>query len=291
VSRRRDAATGRYYETWRDAQTNLLWGDALDSRYSHRNAVEINGAAVREMACASTEGIRAGTEGQTFRLPSRAEFEQAERNGVREIAPHMANRFFWSSSLYPAYAELAFGFSGNNGGVDFGNRGNVSSVRCVAVSSTGQRVSSTGQRVSSTGQRVSSTGAVFTRDTSVPSLGEAYRDPAGLIWGSIVRLNGQVKTMSQYEADKYCKSLGARLPTKEEFERLARYLTAQKYSPYLVGADGDVLPGLTGYPFWSSSLNPRNGGGVNAFGFSGSSGGFLNVSPLFDYSVRCVAIR
>jgi hypothetical protein len=58
-----------------------------------------------------------------------------------------------------------------------------------------------------------------------------------------------------------------------------------------VGADGDVLPGLTGYPFWSSSLNPRNGGGVNAFGFSGSSGGFLNVSPLFDYSVRCVAIR
>jgi hypothetical protein len=135
VSRRRDAATGRYYETWRDARTNLLWGDALDSLYRHRNAVEINGATVREIACASTEGIRAGTEGQTFRLPSREEFLQAERNGVREIAaPHMANRSFWSSSLGPKnYADHAFGFEGGNGGaVGYFRRSDDNSVRCVA---------------------------------------------------------------------------------------------------------------------------------------------------------------
>ena len=103
------------------------------------------------------------------------------------------------------------------------------------------------------------TGAIFAGDISVPALGEAYRDPSGLIWGRMIMGQGRNKhIMSQYDADRNCKAVGARLPTKEELEQLAKYLgkgTAQSYSPYLKDGKTDFLPGL-GYSFWSSSINP-----------------------------------
>lgn len=146
-------------------------------------------------------------------------------------------------------------------------------------------------------QRVSSTGAVFNRDISIPALGEAYRDPSGLIWGSIVMAQGKVNAMTQYSADKYCKDVGARLPTKEEFEQLAKYLgngTAQGYSPYLADGKTDFLPGLTSYSnytFWSSSVYPTHG--LFAFVFHGYTGdASSHYYRDFSYkSVRCVAGR
>ncbi len=46
------------------------------------------------------------------------------------------------------------------------------------------------------GQRTSNIGAVFVRDASIPALGEAYKDPSGLIWGSIVstKMGGKMIT-------------------------------------------------------------------------------------------------
>jgi len=143
-------------------------------------------------------------------------------------------------------------------------------------------------------QRVSSTGAVFTRDTTIPALGEAYKDPSGLIWGSIVTAQGRVNDMNQYDAEKYCKARGTRLPTREEFEQLAKYLgkgTANGYSPYLADGKTDILPGLSGhYQFWSSSFGSADPG--YAFFFDGHYG-YTHVinSYFYDRSVRCVAGR
>ena len=108
-------------------------------------------------------------------------------------------------------------------------------------------------------QRVSITGAVFTRDTSNPALGEAYRDPSGLIWGSVVTTpQGKIEKMTQYDAEKYCKSIGAWLPTREEFEQLAEYLgqgtASAGYDPYLTDGKTEILPGLANRYFWSASV-------------------------------------
>lgn len=141
-------------------------------------------------------------------------------------------------------------------------------------------------------KRTSSTGAIFTPDTSNPSLGEAYKDPSGLIWGRLVMAHGETNPMSQYDADKYCKDGGARLPTKEEFEQLAKYLgkgTANGYNPYLADGKTDLLPGLSGHWFWSSSVSPN--GTDNAFSFNGYNGLVYYGSRSSSYAVRCVAGR
>lgn len=149
------------------------------------------------------------------------------------------------------------------------------------------------QELSNTdGQRVSNTGAVFNRDISVPALGEAYRDPSGLIWGSIVMVQGKVNKMNQYDADKYCEDGGARLPTKEEFEQLAKYLgkgTAQGYSPYLADGKTDFLPGLSNYWFWSSSAYPYDSN--DAHDFYGNYGDVAFAYRVHSRAARCVAGR
>ena len=107
------------------------------------------------------------------------------------------------------------------------------------------------------GKLISASGAVFYRDTSNPALGEAYRDPSGLIWGDVVMDGQGIDTMDQHSADEYCKSRNARLPTKEEYEQLTRYLGRSKeqgYSPFLTDGITDYLPLLTFYWEWTSSV-------------------------------------
>jgi len=141
--------------------------------------------------------------------------------------------------------------------------------------------------------RVSTTGAVFTRDASVPAFGEAYRDPSGLIWGSIVIAQGEVNT--EYDADRYCKDRGGRLPTAREFQQLANYLgkgSALGYSPYLAyGKKIDFLPGLSSYWFWSWSDNPNHS--YYAYYFNGYTGYFTYflIRDVSNSAVRCVAGR
>ncbi len=154
--------------------------------------------------------------------------------------------------------------------------------------------------------RTTKTGAVFTRDRSHPDLGDAWRDPSGLIWGDIVKNeDGTVRKMVQSSewmkesggslpegelgAEEYCESIGARLPLKEEFTRLREYMGAQPgtlegYSHH----DDKVLPNLKNYWFWSSSLYPNNS---VAYFFFGNYGGIGSGGLSFKGAVRCVVER
>jgi hypothetical protein len=152
VARKRDRSTGRYYEVWKDSSTGLLWGDRLDSTYSHYNAVALatapcqvdhnapnyskNCPVTSEKACGSAEGKRAqaGVNEKSFGIPTIQEFLQAEKDGVREVAPNMAGQWYWSASLDSIYPEFARLFYGGDGGaynvVVFRSYGDAS-VRCV----------------------------------------------------------------------------------------------------------------------------------------------------------------
>ena len=139
-------------------------------------------------------------------------------------------------------------------------------------------------------QRVSVTGAVFTRDTSNLALGEAYRDPSGLIWGNVVTTpQGKIERMTQYDAEKYCQSIGARLPTVEEFEQLAKYLgkgTAEGYDPYLTDGKTEILPEIADYAFWSASVNSNYRG--DSWIFGSSNGSLPQLLRNGTFAVRCV---
>lgn len=55
------------------------------------------------------------------RLPSKEEFELAEKHGFRDVLPKIEG-YRWSSSVHPYYAAYAYGFNGSYGGIDYGNR-------------------------------------------------------------------------------------------------------------------------------------------------------------------------
>jgi len=132
-------------------------------------------------------------------------------------------------------------------------------------------------------ERHTITGAVFTCDRTQIYLGDAWRDPSGLIWGDIARnVKGEAQYMKHAVATDYCVSIGARLPTMEEFTQLREYMgwgTPQGYVP-------QALPNLSNYGFWSS---PHSGD--SAYFFDGSGGDIGNDLRKFNYAVRCVIRR
>lgn len=162
----------------------------------------------------------------------------------------------------------------------------------------------TGNAFANDEKRTTDTGAVFTRDRSHAALGEAWRDPDGLVWGDIVKNeNGSARYMVQSSeymkeigkslpnrtlgAKEYCERIGARLPSREEFTRLREYMGAQSgtdrgYSP-------QVLPNLSDRWFWSSSVYP-NVSDV-AYFFYGRYGYIYNYYRKYNYAVRCVVDR
>jgi len=135
VSRSRDPKTGKFYEVWKDAKRDLLWGDRLDNKYTHYNAVALdsNGKVISESACKSEEGQKAsaGIGEKKFGLPTIEEFQDAEKNGVREVLPNMKDYFFWSASLDPDGTDYARGFYGSGGDSDVDDRDYDYSVRCI----------------------------------------------------------------------------------------------------------------------------------------------------------------
>lgn len=155
-------------------------------------------------------------------------------------------------------------------------------------------------------RRMTNTGHVFIRDIDHPALGDAWRDESGLIWGDIVRdENGYVRYMvqsSEYMKDlgrplpndhlgakEYCESISARLPSKEEFTRLREYMGAQPGTPEGYSHHHNkVLPNLSGYWFWSSSVDPNNSD--YAYFFYGGYGDIdHDLRNYFNYgAVRCV---
>ena len=106
-----------YYENtkekWKDLETGLVWYDTEDKTYNHDNAI------------IKFTGDK--------RLPSKEEWEQAEKNGIRQVL-NFERKWYWSSSVHSGYSNFAYVFNGRDGYIDFDARVyDVYSVRCVAA--------------------------------------------------------------------------------------------------------------------------------------------------------------
>jgi hypothetical protein len=140
-----------------------------------------------------------------------------------------------------------------------------------------------------------STGIIFTCDTST-TLKNAWRDPDGIIWSTVrMTVDGAFLEASVDGADRSCKNRGFRLPTKEDFEKLASYLgdsSAKGYSN--LNSKGDLLlpfliPFGSDHPLWSSSRDSSYPNLMKAFN---AATGKLESIPVFYQSVYiCVTQR
>jgi hypothetical protein len=110
-----------FKEVHKDTKTGLLWGDRLPSTMNQYYAEKACNAILAEVAGISNSA--------TWRLPSKEEYEEAEKNGIRKALPNM-NYWFWSSSVHRSY--YAWLFNGFNGDTDYYVRNYDGSVRCVA---------------------------------------------------------------------------------------------------------------------------------------------------------------
>jgi hypothetical protein len=116
---------------WRDDQTGLLWGDLIDHRFSHYEAISLDETqcvvnpakneqtcrVVTEAACDSSYGLVVnGQIGERkFGLPTREEFQEAFRHGAFNVLPHMfRNNFYWTSTI-STRSEIAIQIWTNNG--------------------------------------------------------------------------------------------------------------------------------------------------------------------------------
>ncbi len=116
-----------FKEVHKEVSTGLFWSDRLPKTMNHYSA---------EKACNSSLKEVAGISGVTWRLPSKEEYEQAEKNGIRKALPNMSY-WFWSSSVHRNNSDYAWLFNGYDGFVDYyyrsdGNDYDYYSVRCVA---------------------------------------------------------------------------------------------------------------------------------------------------------------
>lgn len=118
----------------------------------------------------------------------------------------------------------------------------------------------------------------FKRNTQYTALGKAWADPSGLIWG-----DKTLNYMTQRMAEDYCRSIGAELPTEEDFRKLREYLGAEPGTRN--GYVRQILPNLNDI-FWSSSAPDRSDGA--AYYFDGANGDIVKGFVVCNYAVRCV---
>jgi len=149
-------------------------------------------------------------------------------------------------------------------------------------------------------QKRATTGEIFTRVKKYPDLGEAWMDPSGLIWGdAVLESNGKVLRRGHNfpKAKNYCTSIGARLPTLEEFYALRKYLgyscskhsskNGQEPDPGACGYLAQILPHLDSR-YWTSSRDDFASNMVYTFWMDS---GEINITYYDDpdfMSVRCV---
>lgn len=101
-------------ETWLDVSSGLTWLPISASKINHYEAEKHQ------------------TDSQ--RLPTKEEFEVAERHGFRDVLDNMNGRWFWSSSVHPDYSLYAYHFHGRIGYiyVDYRDLDDDFAVRCVS---------------------------------------------------------------------------------------------------------------------------------------------------------------
>lgn len=96
---RKCTSTGYYWsqlakDTWRDETSGLIWLPMETGSYIYQQA---------ELS-----------QNDSKRLPTKEEFKEAEKRGIREIIC-MKGMWFWSASGYPGYPTRVYTFSGTNG--------------------------------------------------------------------------------------------------------------------------------------------------------------------------------
>lgn len=138
VSRVWDYNDETHKEVWFDFSTKTLWSDKISGVYTHQQAIRIqpNDEISQETACQSQQAAAIIPPNEKFRLPTRDEYEIAERLGVREVLPRFQNEYYWSSSRIPLNASLPFFFRGDRGTTMPDSMYFRLSVRCVAKPSS-----------------------------------------------------------------------------------------------------------------------------------------------------------
>jgi hypothetical protein len=145
--------------------------------------------------------------------------------------------------------------------------------------------------------RTSVSGHKFIQVTDHPELGEAWRDESGLIWGdpvvdkSLIRFRATDVTsyfakVSQQKAAAYCNAIGAHLPTKAEFHRLATYLGRDSetgFTPEIIPYIGDVAYWWTGSTAENANYEERKG-----YMFRSYYGNFEADPVRLEEHFRCV---
>jgi hypothetical protein len=89
---KKDNAGNQY---WHDNTSGLIWGPVEQGKFSHHEATAKFGNM----------------------LPTKEEFEEAEKHGFREVIPRIKDFWLWSSSVYPYYTDGACVFVGSYGGI------------------------------------------------------------------------------------------------------------------------------------------------------------------------------
>ena len=82
----------------------------------------------------------------------------------------------------------------------------------------------------------------YSKTSDYPKLGtdQVWKDPRGLVWGEA----GSMGAINRRDADSYCKMIGARLPTAQEFNLYRQDMGASKNSL----PDDNGIPGkVSGY--------------------------------------------
>jgi hypothetical protein len=134
-------------------------------------------------------------------------------------------------------------------------------------------------------------GVVYNRVTGrsdLAALGRMWRNSKDLnqpIWGDTVKLkDGSTRTMKYEDAQTYCASIGARLPTRAEFQKLVVDFGYPKHPYY----QPDFLPNLTQRKFWTSTTSEINPDSIFVFDGNKGSQSLQRVTD-DNISVRCVA--
>lgn len=111
-----------FSEVYRELTTGLLWGDELPSQASYLFAAK---------SCETYASDDSTLSKLSWRLPTKEEFEAAEKNGIRKDLPNM-DSLFWTSSSFSTHSTLGWVFSYYGYNVMSGRSRSGLSARCVA---------------------------------------------------------------------------------------------------------------------------------------------------------------
>lgn len=90
-------------EIWKDVATSLYWFFIEEGTYTHFEAMQ-------------------RFNSKNCRVPTKREFEEAEKHGFRDVVPDIHGRRFWASCVSETNDLFAYDFCGRSGLIGQGNR-------------------------------------------------------------------------------------------------------------------------------------------------------------------------